>query len=183
MATSTPVDDTVATSSSVAPPVAQASRPPVKFLLIAMLIGAVVASLGFSGAIYYLVRSGRLSVGRSALKAAPPVPVETHLLVLDPLLVNLADQDANAYLRLSLTLQVADAAKKKPETKDDKDANNQVASVRDTILSVLGRQTADSLLDVDGKERLKAELKQALVVRNDDLKVQKIFFTEFLIQR
>ena len=107
-----------------------------------------------------------------------------HLLSLDPLLVNLADEGASTYLRVSLTLQVADAATKKdPSAKGDKSGDDAMASVRDTALTVLGRQTAEGLLAPDGKERLKAELKKALNEHNADLKVSKIFFTEFLVQR
>jgi flagellar FliL protein len=58
-----------------------------------------------------------------------------------------------------------------------------VAAVRDTVLMVLGRQTADGLLAVDGKEHLKSELKAALSERNTDLKVKDVFFTDFLVQR
>jgi len=150
-----------------------------------MLIGAVIASLGFGGVLYYLSRSGRLSIRRSTVvKPAPPVMTAVHLLSLDPLLVNLADEGASTYLRVSLTLQVADAATKKdPSAKGDKSGDDAMASVRDTALTVLGRQTAEGLLAPDGKERLKAELKKALNEQNADLKVSKIFFTEFLVQR
>ncbi len=150
-----------------------------------MLIGAAIASLGFGGVLYYLSRSGRLSIRRSAVvKPRPPVVTAVHLLSLDPLLVNLADEGASTYLRLSLTLQVADAiAKKDPGAKGDKSGDDAMAAVRDTALTVLGRQTAEGLLAPDGKERLKAELKEALNEHNADLKVSKIFFTEFLVQR
>lgn len=150
-----------------------------------MLIGAAIASLGFGGVLYYLSRSGRLSIRRSAVvKPGPPVETAVHLLALDPLLVNLADEGASTYLRLSLTLQVADApAKKDSGVKGDKSGDDAMAAVRDTALTVLGRQTAEGLLAPDGKELLKAELKEALNEHNADLKVSKIFFTEFLVQR
>jgi flagellar FliL protein len=48
---------------------------------------------------------------------------------------------------------------------------------------VLGRQTSEGLLSVDGKERLKAELNAAMAEHNADLKVTDMFFTEFLVQR
>lgn len=182
MATSTPVVNAV-TASSVVPLTEGAVKSSIKVLLIAALVGAVIALLGSGGTLYYFVKSGRILIRGEAIKLRPAVPSSTHLLALDPLLVNLADRDANTYLRLSLTLQVADAAKKDSETKGDKNADDKTAAVRDTVLAVLGRQTADSLLAPDGKEHLKTELKQALTAQNGDLKVQKIFFTEFLIQR
>ncbi|WP_348269219.1 flagellar basal body-associated FliL family protein [Edaphobacter paludis] len=148
-----------------------------------MLIGAAIASLAFGGVVYYFARSGRLSIRRDAAPTTRiPSEPSTHLLVLDPLLVNLAGE--GAYLRLSVSLQVADTpAKKESGTKNDKSGDEAIAAVRDTALTVLGRQTADGLLALDGKEHLKVELKKALAEHNADLKVTKIFFTEFLVQR
>lgn len=166
---------------------------PVKFqivpLLIAVVIGMVIATLGIGGTVYYLVRSGRLPMQKTgAAEAEPVVQVATHVMVLDPLLVNLADTGSGGYLKVSLTLRLTDAADKRggkaktAKNADDKDGE-AVATVRDTALSVLGRQTADSLLAADGKDRLKAELKAALANHNADLKVTDVFFTDFLVQR
>jgi flagellar FliL protein len=185
MATSTQVADTASASSSPGLPSTGPVRPSITFVLIVMLIGATIASLGFGGVLYYLSRSGRLLIRRGAVvKPGPPVETSVYLLALDPLLVNWADEGASTYLRLSLTLQVADAlAKNGSPTKDNKSGDDAVAAVRDTALTVLGGQTADGLLAPDGKERLKVELKKALAEHNADLKVTKIFFTEFLVQR
>ena len=138
---------------------------------------------------YYLARAGQLPLqhsGATAVRAEPIVPVATHAIVLEPLLVNLADAGGDSYLRVALTLRVADAAAKKdakPKEEKSKDGDDAVAAVRDTTLMVLGRQTADGLLATDGKEKLKAELKLALAKHNADLKVTDIFFTDFLVQR
>jgi len=110
-------------------------------------------------------------------------------MVLEPLLVNLADAGSSSYLRIALTLRVADVIEKRiakgdnEKNKDDKSSDDSVAAVRDTVLAVLGRQTADGLLASDGKERLKAELKAALAEHNAELKVKDVFFTDFLVQR
>lgn len=119
----------------------------------------------------------------AAVKAAPPDMVETHLMVLDPLLVNLSGDGGNSYLRLSLVLQVVNASTKGSATKDGVSKDDSMASIRDTALTVLGRQTADDLLAADGKERLKLELKKSLAEHNGNLKVTELFFTDFLVQR
>jgi flagellar FliL protein len=154
-------------------------------LLLAILLGFVIASAGFGGVLYYLAQSGRLSMRRGAAsKSAAPVEVPTHLLVLDPLLVNLADQEESTYLRLSITLQVEDALEKKDaKAASDKGGDDAIAAVRDTALAVLGRQTANSLLAPSGKEDLKVELLKALNEHDPELKVKKILFTDFLVQR
>jgi flagellar FliL protein len=163
---------------------------PVVQLLIAVVAGVVIATLGVGGGVYYLAHTGRLPVqGGAAQKPEVFALSATHAMVLEPLLVNLADAGGSSYLRVALTLRVADVVDKKgakvngEKNKDDKGTEDSVAAVRDTALTVLGRQTADGLLAPDGKEHLKIELKAALAERNADLKVEEIFFTDFLVQR
>lgn len=178
------------------PPVVQASsaadpaKLPVVPLLIAVLLGVVIATLGAGGIVYLLARSGRLPIQSGvAAKTEPAVTPTTHAMVLEPLLVNLADNSGNAYLRVGLTLRVADAVSKGNEkVKEEKPGDSKSskyadAAVRDTALAVLGRQSAEDLLAVDGKERLKTELKAAIAEHNSELKVTDLFFTEFLVQR
>jgi flagellar protein FliL len=160
---------------------------PVVPLLIAVLGGALIAALGLGGVVYYLLRSGKLPMaGASAGKGEPAAPAATHAMVLEPMLVNLADAGGSSYLRLALTLRVADVVDKKgSKAKEEKakDASEAVAAVRDTTLTVLGHQTAEGLMAADGKEHLKAELKSALAEHDPDLKVIDVFFTDFLVQR
>ena len=185
MATSPTV---LVSGSSVAAPTPVAA--PVKFpiipLLIAVLVGVLIAGLAAGGVVYYLARSGRLPALGGAANKEPVVSVGSHAIVLEPLLVNLADSGGNSYLRVVLTLRVADASDKKgSKSKEAKapDGGEVVAEVRDTTLTVLGRQTAEGLMAVDGKEKLKAEIKSALAEHNADLKVLDVFFTDFLVQR
>jgi flagellar protein FliL len=191
MATSPTVLASASASSSLSPaPASTAPRVPVIAMLLAVVAGVVIATVGIGGVVYYLVRTGRFPMqGGAPGKAEAVTPATTRAMVLEPLLVNLADAGGSSYLRVALTLRVADAADKKSakakdeKSKDDKDAGEAVAAVRDTVLTVLGRQTANGLLDADGKEHLKAALKAALAEHNADLKVVDIFFTDFLVQR
>ena len=115
----------------------------------------------------------------------------THAVIMEPLLVNLADASGNAYLRLGITLRVADSNDKpvagttqaKEAAGSTGEAKDGVAALRDTALAVLGRQTSSDLLASDGKEHLKSELRRALAERNGDVKVTDLYFTEFLVQR
>ncbi len=164
-------------------------KTPLIPLLIAVIAGVVIAALGAGGAMYYLARTGRLPVPSTPMKKTEGTgPAATHALVLEPILVNLADAGGTSYLRLALTLQVADADEKKDaKANGEKDSSTrpdeQIAAVRDTALTVLGRQTADDLLAADGKDHLKAALRSAFAVHNPDLKVTDVFFTDFLVQR
>jgi flagellar FliL protein len=191
MATSPTVLAGVSTSSPPAPaPAPVAAKVPVVPLLIAVVAGVVIATLGVGGVVYYLAHTGRLSMqGGAAQKTEAIGPATTHAMVLEPLLVNLADAGGSSYLRVALTLRIPDVADKKgakandEKSKNDKGTEDAVAAVRDTVLTVLGRQTADGLLAADGKEHLKTELKAALAEHNADLKVKDVFFTDFLVQR
>lgn len=120
----------------------------------------------------------------SVSKGMASVDAPTHLLVLDPLLVNLADEGESTYVKLSITLQVEDSlANKDSKAASNKSGDDVIATVRDTALTVLGQQTANELLVPYGKVHLKAELLKALNERNPSLKVKKILFTDFLVQR
>jgi flagellar protein FliL len=191
MATSPTVLASASTSSpSTIPPAFVAAKVPVVPLLLAVVAGVVIATLGVGGVVYYLAHTGRLpmQVG-AAQKMETAVPVTTHAMVLEPLLENLADAGGSSYLRVALTLRIADAADKKgakakdEKGKDDRSSDEAVAAVRDTVLTVLGRQTADDLLAANGKEHLKAELKAAFAEHNSDLKLMDVYFTDFLVQR
>jgi flagellar FliL protein len=146
--------------------------------------------LGIGGGFYYLVRSGRLSLSgnikhKAEVVALPP----THVIVLEPLLVNLADSGGSSYLRVVVALRVANASGTKfaspqeQEGKNDKGMDAAIAPIRDTLLTVLSRQTSDELLAADGKEHLKTAMKAALAEHNPDMKAQDVFFTDFLVQR
>jgi flagellar protein FliL len=193
MATSPTV---LAGSSAAVPPLTSSVPPPEtpKFpvipLLIAVIVSVVIAALSVGGVVYYLARTGRLPIQAGTTHKTETLGLgSTHSMALEPLLVNLSDGEGNSYLRVALTLRVADVAEgkdskaKEEKPKEDKAASDAVASVRDTTLTVLGRQTADGLLAPDGKEHLKTDLKKAFIEHNPDLKVMDVFFTDFLVQR
>ena len=186
MATSPTVLAGASTSPPPTAPEPVAAKIPVFLLLIAVVAGVVIATLGVGGVVYYLAHTGRLPMqqGPFAQRTAAIVPTTTHALALEPLLVNLADAGGSSYLRVAMSLRVVDGVEKKgAKAKDERNSDDAAAAVRDTVLTVLGRQTADTLLAADGKEHLKVALKTALAEHNADLKVKDIFFTDFLVQR
>ena len=159
-------------------------------LIIAMIAAVILSIAAVGGTMFYLIRSGKLPVQKTITvegKPAPPPPTApSHTLMLDSLVANLADAGGAAYLKMSLTLKIADEPVKKgaKEEKPVKGAMSEdEAGVRDTVLMVVGHQTADGLLAPEGKEKLKAELKAGLADHNPELKVMDIHFTDFLVQR
>ena len=97
-------------------------------------------------------------------------------LHLETFVLNLADSDQRAYLRVGVDLGLDQDAKHAQEVVP-------IAEVRDTILSTLGEAKVEDLMNSSGKAKLKENVLHALQQRVPDLKVQGVYFTEFLIQR
>ena len=180
---------------SGAPTVSQ-TKPGFVQLMMVIVASVLICVFLLTGAIYYLAKSGRLGAVTAASLSTSGVPKAeagavppTHAIVLEPMVVNLADDGGKAYLRLGVTLRVMDPELKKGEKakeespKEAKDIGDADAAVRDTTLEVLGRESAEMLLAPEGKEQLKTQLKAAIAQRNPELKVTEVFFTEFLVQR
>lgn len=174
------------------PPVIQAkitSEPaklPFVSLVITVIASVVIAVTAMGGGIYLLFRSGKVPIQVSTIPGVEAAaPTKARMLVLEPILVNLADSSGMAYLRTAVTLEVADkGAGKEGKGDESKTIEKEInPSVRDTVLTVLGHQTSEALLEPNGKDRLKKELKATIAERNSEMKVSDIFFTEFLVQR
>lgn len=166
------------------------AKVPLRSLIAAMIAAMFVGIAVIGGAIFYLVHSGRLPVQKgigAARAAAPASAPAAHAMVLEPMVANLSGTGTAAYLKMSLTLRIADDPEKKSSpAKDEKPAKGMSeaeAAVRDTVLMVVGRQTAEGLLASDGKERLKGELKASLAEHNPEQKVLDLYFIDFLVQQ
>ena len=160
-------------------------------LLVAMMLAVGLAVIGAGGVVIWLAKSGRLPVTGAAkvetvVKAEVP---KTHLVALESLIVNLAEEGGRSYLRVAMTLRVQDPAAVKGEKPKEeipakgRAVNDLEAAERDIALTVIGRETAAELLAVDGKENLKERLRAAMAEKMKDTKVVDVMFTEFLVQR
>jgi flagellar FliL protein len=159
-------------------------------LLFAMLITMLLSIAAIGAGLLYLVKSGHLPVQASYKEAKPTLLSSlpaSHLIVLQPILANLADPGGMAYLKISLTLRVADALTTAHAPEKDAKADGGVGAVeaeaRDAMLMIIGRQTAESLLGVDGKKLLKLALRSELAEKTPELKVIDLYFVDFLVQR
>jgi flagellar protein FliL len=107
------------------------------------------------------------------------------VLPLDSFTVNLADAQEGRFLRATLALgvegQLPVAAK--GENKSVETSSVPMATIRDSILTVLSQCTSDQLLTPDGKAKLKADLLNALNRDVPALRAREVYFTEFLVQR
>lgn len=163
-----------------------AVKVPLGSLLVVCVVAVVLAIGGCAGVLLYLAHHGKLG---AASAAAPVVVVEkqkadappTKNVMLEPLLVNLADEDGHSYLRLGVVL--AEEVDKDSKSKEEKPTPGADAAARDAVLSVLGKKHAGELLSPDGKDTLKKELKAALDEQVPEAKVRSVYFTDFLVQR
>jgi flagellar FliL protein len=136
-----------------------------------ILIGAGVGGFMFR-------RSAAAKDAAAAGAPATTTPTVNSVLQLDSFVVNLQDTSGNGYLRVTIELGLAAAAKE-----DDKDKQaSYLPRVRDTILGVLGSRSVDELLTPDGKTKLKSDLLDAVNARVPELQCKEIYFTEFLVQ-
>ena len=161
-------------------------------ILVPVLLSTVLTLAVVGGGGFWLLKSGKLSATSTAQTATRPTEAvavgeaHSHVLALDPMVVNLADSGGRSYLRTAVSLRIRDeetAGKKEEAPKDPKAGDGTAAALRDTTLIVLSRETADSLLEPDGREVLKKKLDEQYKLHNLDARVLEIYFTEFLVQR
>ena len=115
-------------------------------------------------------------------KDQAPEPAKVPLMVvhLETFVVNLADEDQHAFLRIGVDLGIVEPEKKK--TKENESAQ-PISPVRDVILGVLMASSSTDLATAEGKQKLKREILKALNDRLPALQTREVYFTEFLLQR
>jgi len=94
---------------------------------------------------------------------------------LEEFTVNLADAEELRYLRVTMSIELAD-----PEAKTT--VEHEMHRLRDAVIAVISRHTMDDLVTPAGKKALKHELVSALNAALDEELVDSVFFTEFAMQ-
>lgn len=126
-----------------------------------LLMGAVIYFFGIPGVV-------------PKMKATPPPQYE--LLELGERVVNLADHGGMRYLRLRIVLEFKKNEKLSAEIK----AKN--APVMEDILHVLRSKSVDDIRPLDKEEKVKQEIVSKINTRLKNGKVEKVYFSDFLIQ-
>jgi flagellar FliL protein len=117
--------------------------------------------------------------------SANRAPAARTVLPLENFTVNLADPEEGRFLRATLALGVDGQLPTiaKAESKQVETGAVSMATIRDSILTVLSQCTSEQLLTPDGKAKLKADLLNALNRDVPELRVHEVYFTEFIVQR
>ena len=99
--------------------------------------------------------------------------------------MNLADPEEGRFLRATLALGVEGQLPTiaRGENKPVETGQVSMATIRDSILTVLAQCTSDQLLTPGGKAKLKADLINSLNRDVPELRARDVYFTEFLVQR
>ncbi len=118
--------------------------------------------------------------GEEEAEAEEETRAEVHALFeLEGFVVNLADTEANSFLRIGIELGL----EREPEAGHEGDDAVPTARMRDAILAVLSTWESNALLTQDGKAKLKEQLVEILQERVPEMGVQEVYFTDFLVQR
>ena len=140
--------------------------------LIILLLLACLAGGGVAGWMFWR---------RAKAPRAPEPESVKEVLHLEDFVVNLADSENRAFVRLGLDLGLSEAPKGKE--KEGGGGPNPIPAIRDTVLGVVSVYKSDDLLTAEGKEKLKRELLGAIQKREPQAHVMEVYFTEFLVQR
>lgn len=98
-----------------------------------------------------------------------------HIYKMESFLVNLMDPAQLRYLKITLHVE---SNQEKPNEEYEK----RLPQLRDAILIILSSKNYKDIMDSEGKTSLREEIKTKMNQLLVDLKVQNIYFTEFVVQ-
>ena len=143
-----------------------------KGLPLPMIIIAVVAVIAMVGTFV---------IGKSvAAKGTTPEKKKVEkgpIMTLDEFLVNLADPSGDHFLKVTVGIELNKEKGKTPES-----LKEQVAPIRDAVLTSLTSKTRDEVTPIAGREKLKAEIKKKINEALGEDDVQNVYFTNFVTQ-
>jgi flagellar FliL protein len=94
---------------------------------------------------------------------------------LQPFIVNLNDSEQARYLRLNVTVGIAEGGGEKPD-------QLFITRVRNAMLVVLSAKTSEDVLSSAGKAKLRKELLKAARKASQEPEVKAIYITDFIVQ-
>ncbi len=107
---------------------------------------------------------------RKAVEGAPG-----FLYQMEPFIVNLADSEPRRYLKIRIVMESG-------EPKVNGEYEKRLPQLRDNILVILSSKVYNEIMDSEGKQKLREEIKGRTNQVLQNFKVQRILFTEFIMQ-
>ena len=185
--------------SKAAAPASDTGKKKGKGKLVVLLVAALVLALGGGAAAYFFIgrdagnknasakaKGGEHEPADHAAAEEESEPAhEPAVVALPTFTVNLADKDAQRYLRTTVSLVVNDPEKAASLSggSEHKAAGEpvRIAMARSAILELLTTKTADELMTAEGKQ----ELKKGIAERASKafrFKVNDVLLAEFVVQ-
>ena len=97
------------------------------------------------------------------------------LFPLDTFVVNLQEKEGERYLKVSVKLEMDNDVLSRELT-------NRTPQLRDTIISLLSSKSYEEISSLSGKQVLKSEIKARINRLLNTGKIQRVYFTEFVVQ-
>lgn len=141
-----------------------------------ILVAVILLLAGGGGGAYWFVWRGNAEAAEAQTEPEPPSA--TGILPLAPFVVNLADPSGTRFLRVTMSLVVADEAVAK-EIEEEKVVH---ARLRSAILELLAQKRSTELVTPDGKTALKHAIAESAAHAAHELKVEDVLFSEFIVQ-
>ena len=146
-------------------------RRSLKKILILAVFGILLAGGGLAA--YVLVVDEPPTWNKA--QASHTDPKDRVIMPLEPFLVNLADKESRRYLKLKVDLEV-------DSEETVKELEKVLPRIRDALILLLSSKTYLDLSTMEGKQRLKKEIKRRVSALPDGKKVSDVFFTQFVAQ-
>ncbi len=146
-----------------------------------LIIGVALVVSAAGGGAWFFMRGKSTAEAAETTKEEPKKdekkPSERGLEKMDPFIVNLADEGGKRFLRASIQLVVEDAK----EAKEFEEKPVLTMGARSAIVNTLTTQTAESLGTPEGKEELRALLKEHV---SEALKMEivDVLLSDFVVQ-
>lgn len=143
-----------------------------KLKIIIIICVAVLITAGGTAAFFIFSQGGNDK--KEAAKSEKQVA--QAIFELEPFIVNIYDGQDLRYLRVKVELEVSGGEEAKAELTSRK------AQLRDAILVLLSAKTLMDIRDQQGKNQLRQEIFAAVSKLTPPGKVQKVYFTDFVVQ-
>jgi len=138
-----------------------------KWIIIGVVLLLVLGG-GGAGAYFFLNKSAKEA-------QAPPKPPIGAVWAPDVFIINLADADADRYLKIVMNFELSDQLAVA-------ELDIMKPKVRDMVLSVLTVKGFKDVSSFEGKQRLKEEIAMRLNSQLTKGKVVQVYFTDFVVQ-
>jgi len=150
-------------------------------LIILIVLGLAIIG-GGGGAAWFLMGNGSEDAHGSQGKTASNEATKeaTHdepgpIVDLAPFVLNLADRDVTRYLKMTVKVELD-----RPE--EETDFEKRIPAIRDALLVLLTSKESLNIRTVNGKRRLREEIRARTNRLMKKGKITNVFFTDFIIQ-